>query len=307
MQDPAGLFKFEPDTDPAEMKASVLIVAFAGFFDAGAAQALIVQHLMDRLEHRMVGTFDIDQLLDYRGRRPVMTFDADHWSAYEAPTLSLRRFEDDEGTPFLLLSGPEPDYQWERVIHAVRHVVSALSVELVVMAHGVPMAVPHTRPLGASFHATRPERRASHTSMFGTVTVPGSLAALLELRLGEAGVDACGYAVHVPHYLAQSDYPPAAVIALECLAEQTNLRIPDSALRLAAAETMQVVQSELEGSPDAAELVATLERQYDTRTEELASAELSSTEALLDPDGKVPTADQLGAEFEAFLRGESSS
>ncbi len=302
MQDPAGLYRLETDIDLADAGAPALIVALAGFFDAGAAQALVVRHLMERLDHRVVATFDIDQLLDYRGRRPVMTYAADHWSEYEDPTLALYRFVDDEGTPFLLLAGPEPDYQWERTVEAVRQLITLLGVEVVATAHGIPMAVPHTRPLGASFHATKQERRAERTPMFGTVTVPGSLAGLLELRLGETGIDACGVAVHVPHYLAQSDFPPAAVTALEHLSEQTGLTIPDSALRLAAAKTMQVVAAELEGSPDAAELVRSLEKQYDTRTEEPSPAE-----ALLDPDGKVPTADQLGAEFEAFLRDEAGS
>ncbi|MDO5710425.1 MAG: PAC2 family protein [Micrococcales bacterium] len=302
MQDPAGLYRLETDIDLADAKAPVLIVALAGFFDAGAAQSLVVRHLMERLDHRVVATFDVDQVLDYRGRRPAMTFNADHWGDYDDPTLALYRFIDDVGTPFLLLSGPEPDYQWERCVEAVRQLIVLLGVEVVVTAHGIPMAVPHTRPLGVSFHATDPKRRADHTPLFGTVTVPGSLASLLELRLGESGVDACGVAVYVPHYLAQSDFPPAAVTALDHLAEQTGLKIPDSALRLAAAETMKVVATELEGSPDAAELVKSLERQYDTRTEEPSPGEV-----LLDPDGKVPTADQLGAEFEAFLRDEAGS
>lgn len=166
--------------------------------------------------------------------------------------------------------------------------------------HGIPMAVPHTRPIGASFHAARPERREGHRPVIGTVNVPGSLASLIELRVGEAGGDAFGYAVHVPHYLAQSDYPPAAVKALACLAEYTGLRVDDQALREASDETLQVVASELEGSPDAAELVATLEEQYDSHTDEPSPAE-----ALLDSDGKVPTADQLGEEFEAYLREET--
>lgn len=300
MIDPNGLFRLGTDIDPAQATAPVLVVALGGFFDAGSAQGLVVRHLMDRLDHQVVATFDIDQLLDYRGRRPVMTYRADHWSDYDDPMLALYRMVDEDGRPFLLLSGPEPDYQWERTTEAVRRLMLLLGVERVVHVHGIPMAVPHTRPIGASFHAARPERREGHRPVIGTVNVPGSLASLIELRVGEAGGDAFGYAVHVPHYLAQSDYPPAAIKALACLAEYTGLRVDDQALREASDETLQVVASELEGSPDAAELVATLEEQYDSHTDEPSPAE-----ALLDSDGKVPTADQLGEEFEAYLREET--
>ncbi|NYE02918.1 hypothetical protein BJY21_004102 [Kineosphaera limosa] len=297
--DPDGLIRFETDIDPAHAAAPVLVVALSGFFDAGSAQGLLVRHLMER-EHQVVATVDIDQLLDYRGRRPLMTFAADHWSAYDDPVLAVYRLRDDEGRPFLLLAGPEPDFQWERFVEAVRRLIAMLGVELVISAHGIPMAVPHTRPLGASFHANREERREGHRSIIGEVTVPGSVSGLLELRLGEQGADACGYAVHVPHYLAQSDYAPAAVTALNCVLSQTGLVIDGQALESAAQETLAVVAAELEGSPDAAELVSTLEEQYDNRTEEPSPAQ-----ALLDDDGRVPTADQLGAEFEAFLREET--
>ena len=41
----------------------------------------------------------------------------------------------------------------------------------------------------------------------GELRVPSSAQALLELRLGEWGHDALGFVAHVPHYLAQLDYP----------------------------------------------------------------------------------------------------
>ena len=63
------------------------------------------------------------------------------------------------------------------------------------------MAVPHTRPLGITAHATDP-RSSRHEPAFGTRAGPGAGRRLLELRLGEAGHDAVGFAVHVPHYLA---------------------------------------------------------------------------------------------------------
>ncbi|MEO6997602.1 MAG: PAC2 family protein, partial [Terracoccus sp.] len=124
MQDPSKLFRFENDTPPAqadvapasvpEQQASVLIVALGGFIDAGNTQALISDHLLATHESRVLASFDVDQVLDYRGRRPVMVFDRDHWSSYDDPSLLLHRVVDKEGVPFLLLVGPEPDYQWAR-------------------------------------------------------------------------------------------------------------------------------------------------------------------------------------------------
>ena len=109
-----------------------------------------------------------------------MTFDATTWSHYSEPHLTVDLVTDADGVPFLLLHGVEPDVQWERYVAAVRQIVERFDVPLTVGVHGIPMGVPHTRPLSVTAHATRPDLVADHTSWFGTVQVPASVSALLE-------------------------------------------------------------------------------------------------------------------------------
>lgn len=294
MQDPASLYRLETDTASGGLSAPTLLVALGGYLDAGHTQKLLTEHLLRTLDHTVVATFDFDQLIDYRGRRPVMTFSRDHWDDYADPALILYRLLDDAGSPFLLLTGPEPDYQWERMVEAIVTLVKVLGVELTITVHGIPMAVPHTRPVGATVHATVPELRDG-IPVFGTITLPGSFAALLELRLGELGRRAVGYAVHVPHYLAQANHPAAALHGLGCTAQVAGLHLPDSGLQLAVAESEQAIAAELAASAEAAEVVSALERQYDARHT------AAGQDAPMD-ESDLPSADQLGAEFEAFLR-----
>ena len=82
-------------------------------------------------------------------------------------------------------------------------------------AGSVPMAVPHTRPIAITHHANRPELLTGESPWRGELRIPSSAQALLEVRLGEAGHDAMGFVAHVPHYLAQMDYPRAAAALLE--------------------------------------------------------------------------------------------
>ena len=157
MLNPSELYRFETDTDPQELRASVMVVALGGFMDAGHTQRLLTEHLLATSESStVVAVFDTDQLIDYRSRRPAMVFDTNRWLSYEDPCLALHRLSDRDGTPYLLLTGPEPDYQWERVTEAVRQLVVNLGVTLVVSAHGIPMAVPHTRPIGMTVARHRP-------------------------------------------------------------------------------------------------------------------------------------------------------
>src|SRR5258708_5832371 len=88
----------------------------------------------------------------------------------------------------------------------------------------------------------------------------------MELRLGEAGRDALGFAVQVPHYLAQAVYPPAALALLGSVTTSTGLDLPDAELREAADRTNEAIQRQVEESAEGAELVPAPEQQYDTAT-----------------------------------------
>jgi hypothetical protein len=290
--DPAQLYRVEPDAP--SLPEPVLVVALDGFVDAGAAARLAVESLVAAGPGRRVVRFDVDQLVDYRSRRPPLRFETDHWAGYAAPELDVVALTDSAGTGFLLLSGPEPDSQWERFAAAVEQVVRLLGIRLVVSMAGIPMAVPHTRPIGVTVHGTRPELTEGHEAWFATADVPGSAVALTEYRLGEAGHAAMGFAVHVPHYLARAEYPRAARVLVDHLAVATGLYLPTEALTTAAEKAEREIAEQVAGSEEVAQVVAALERQYDT----VAPAGRGSGAGLA---GQLPSADELAAEVERFL------
>ena len=290
-RDPEGLF--EVDSDVPELSGAVLLHHVDGFMDAGSAGSTLVDHLLETHEHRVIARFDIDDLIDYRARRPTMTYATDRWADYDAPELVVHLLHDTAGTPYLLLTGPEPDRRWEAVVAAVRALVERWGVRLTVGFHGIPMGVPHTRKQSVISHATRPEL-VTEKSPFNRVQVPGNLSALLELRLGEAGHDAMGFAACVPHYLSQGTYPAAALGLLEALTKATGLVIQPAGLDESAKRTTAEIDRQVAESAEAAQVVEALERQYDAFTE--------APENLLVSEGEeLPSADELGAELERFL------
>ncbi|MEU4552263.1 putative ATP-grasp superfamily ATP-dependent carboligase [Micromonospora violae] len=294
MLDPHELYQLTDDLP--DLGQPVLIQALTGFVDAGNASRLAREQLLTSLEGRPIATFDVDQLFDYRSRRPVMTFVEDHWESVDAPTLELHLLHDDDETPFLLLTGPEPDLQWERFVAAVAGLAARLDVRLTVGFNSIPMAVPHTRPTGVTAHATRPELIAGYEPWLQRVQVPGSVGHLLEFRLGEQGRDALGFAAHVPHYVAQTEYPAAAEVLLTSVSRSTGLLLPGDGLRSAAEVVRVEIDRQVAQTEDAAALVQALEEQYD------AFARGRGEKSLLAPDaGPLPTADELGAELERFL------
>jgi predicted ATP-grasp superfamily ATP-dependent carboligase len=292
MQQPEELY--ELDLATPDVNGAALLVYLDGFMDAGAGGRLLTEHLLENFSHETVARFDTDRLLDYRSRRPLMTFEADHWESYEMPRLEAHLLDDSAGVPFLLLTGPEPDHEWELFTAAVTSLADRLGAGTTITYFGVPMGIPHTRPLGVLAHATRPGLVTSRVQLPSKLQVPASATSLLELRLGEAGRDAIGFAVQVPHYLAQAAYPTAALTLLEAVREVTGLELPDGLLREAADHTNALIDRQVAESTEVAELVHGLEQQYDATL-------AHDGEDLLTEDEQLPTADELAAQFEQFL------
>lgn len=273
----------------------VLVHSFSGFMDAGSASRIAVDHLLRTCPERTLATFDGDALIDYRARRPKMTYDSDRFVSAEWPQISLREVLDERGTPFLLLSGPEPDYRWREFLRAVTWLVEELDVGLTAGMIGIPWPAPHTRPVGLTMHATNPRLLQGHASTIGVIEIPGHIQGMLELHLGEAGKDALGLAVHVPHYLTQFDYPRAAIALLRGLAGATGLVLPTDGLEDEARSAEAEISRQTSDSDEFEPLLRSMEEQYDLGMTDRGF--LGSDAAA----GEVPDADQIGAQVERFL------
>ena len=91
MQNPSDLYRLETDVDLNVPGSGVLVVAMGAFIDAGEVQRMLSEHLVETGAPEMVATFDIDQLFDYRARRPVMVFDTNRFAEYKDPSMRLQR------------------------------------------------------------------------------------------------------------------------------------------------------------------------------------------------------------------------
>jgi proteasome assembly chaperone (PAC2) family protein len=302
MREPSELYELL--TDRIDADSPVLVHSLTGFLDAGQAGRLAVEHLLRELDHRTVAAFDLDDLFDYRARRPRMTFVSDHFAAVDLPTLELVEVTDLEGVPFLLLHGAEPDHAWQRLTRAVGELVETFGVRLTIGMHAIPWPVPHTRPVEVTAHATDPELVSRHTPWVGSLEVPGHLAGLIELSLGDTGHRAMGFAAHVPHYLVSAEYPPASLTLLHHVAEVGGLVLPTGELADAADQALHEIGEQIAANPENAGAVEALEAQYDAvadsrRLEAATGREAEPDQPLSASD--LPTGDELAAQVERFL------
>jgi hypothetical protein len=188
-----------------------LVVALQGYADAGHAVDASADHLRAALDNAPVASFNNDELMDYRSRRPAVLIDHNEVVEGEDLRLAIDVIRDTNQKPFLLLSGPEPDLRWEGFTEAVADLVEKFGVAQTICLYSAPMAVPHTRPMVISAHGNDAKLINSQFTLDTKITVPGSAALHLERLLNKRGLNVAGYTAHVPHYLAASTYPEATL------------------------------------------------------------------------------------------------
>ena len=294
MQDPAGLYDLTPDvTVPVGLN---LVAALTGFSDAGSAVTQLSDYLLDTMNHSVIARFDNDALLDYRARRPTIYFDQDHIADYSPLALNLYLMKDELEQPFLLLTGYEPDFQWDRFTSAVLQLISRYEVKATTWVHAIPMPVPHTRAVGTTVSGHRTELVESMSIWRPRTQAPANALHLVEYRLSELHHPVAGFVLLIPHYLADTEFPLAAVSALESVSAATGLIFPTDRLREDGRDFLAKIDGQVESNQELARLVGTLEERHDSYIQDNP---LRSP--LTDVDGELPTADEIAAELQNFL------
>jgi len=298
MQDPTQLFTYSSSIDQRSIHAETMVVTMGNFIDAGHDQRILNEHLLGVLPNHELGSFDMDQLFDYAGHRPQIVFDKDHFTSFHSPQITLHLVKDVSGQSFLLLRGPEPSLQWERMAAAIEHVIDEFDVHRTVLVQTFPAPAPHTRPVLVTRFASNPDLIPVNSGLPVSFEMSASFGGLLALRLGENGHEVVGLAAHVPQYLAAMDYPDAALALLAAVREVAGLDLPDGDLTMRAITTREQVDESVAGSPELQEVIARIEEHHDAIMAQRAHP--------IDPDN-LPSGDQIAAELEEYLRHLGSS
>jgi hypothetical protein len=158
------------------------------------------------------------------------------------------------------------------------------------------MPVPHTRSIGVTVSGNRLELTDAMSIWKPSTQVPANALHLVEYRLQELGHPTAGFVLLIPHYLSDTEFPLAAVTALESVSAATGLIFPTDTLREEGRDFVSRIDEQVEHNQELAKLVGTLEERHDSY---MLDNPLKSP--LTDLDGELPSADSIAAELENFL------
>jgi proteasome assembly chaperone (PAC2) family protein len=274
-------------------ESPVLVVALEGWVDAGLGADGAISALLAAEPTELVATFDNDELIDQRARRPVAHIVHGVNEGLTWPIIQVRAGSDRTGRDVLYLVGPEPDFRWQPFVEAVVGLAGELGVRMAVGLGAFPAPAPHTRPVRLA--ATAPSQSRELIARVGIVQgeldVPSGVWGALELAFGDAGIDVVGLWARVPHYASAMAFPAASAALLDGLATVADLSIDSAELHGSGDATLRKVDELIAKSAEHMSMVRQLENSVD-------EAEGNPLDV-----GQLPTGDELAAELERYLRG----
>jgi hypothetical protein len=283
----------------------VIVLALDGWTDAGEGGTAAAEALREAAPTRRVGAFPSDALYDYRDRRPQLAIDRGILGHPRWPELTVSVIQPPSGPALLLVSGAEPDFNWQAIGRDLVELARSVGADRYVGLGAVPGPIPHTRPVQLICTSSDPElvERIGHPHE--QVVVPASCQVALEAMLRDAGLTTLGLWVRIPHYVA-GEYPEAARALLERFSAHLGTPVDLTLFDDAVSENRAKLDVAASASEEVSDHVRQLERIYDAEleAERLATqAERANGPTLTEE--QVPSADELAAEIERFLKGRN--
>ncbi len=293
-----GLLEYHLHPD---LTSPVLVVSLDGWIDAGASAAGAMTSLIDASGAEIIASFDSDRLLDHRARRPVMHLINGVISGMDWPSVDLYAGTDAAGADILLLTGAEPDFEWEAFTRTVMELVEDNEVSMLMYLGAYPAPVPHTRPVTLSITTSSDDMSDRLRGYVrGSLDVPAGIHAVLDVEATGMGIPAVGLWAQVPHYISAMPYPAASLALLQGLDEVAGLTVDAKDLVAEAAATRDRLDSLVAENPEHQAMVHQLETVIDT-------AEPTEDPAGPITIGEIPSGDELAAEFQRFLEERPDS
>ena len=278
----------------------VLVMGLEGWVDAGLSGGNAISALLGSMRTEPIVTFDADQLVDHRSRRPSQRIVNGVLESVTYSEIQLRYGTDASGNDLLLLVGPEPDYRWREFTNELTSLCADLGVRLAVGLGGFPAPMPHTRPTRIIATAIDEGLATDIGFIPGVREVPAGIHAAILKGFENVGIPALSLWAMVPHYVSGMPYPDASVGLLDHLARLGGVVVDVTELRAAAGVTKTRIDGLIAQNPEHVAMVEQLERQAE---EEAAGLAAAGDPPPLDADN-LPSGDEIAAELQRFLREE---
>ena len=280
-----------------ETKFDHLIVAFAGWPDAGESATSTIKYMLRQLEATKFAEIDPEEFYDFTQERPRsyrtrdgrrrVRWPANEFYYWQAP----RPVSEDTARGALFFTGVEPNLKWRTFSETIANLALDLGVKTVVHLGALLDAVPHTRQVKLTGSSTLPLlQEALQSSNIGTSNYQGptGISTAVMETCTRKGMSYASLWGHTSHYLQAAPNYRVCYTLAETISRLLKLPVNLKELSSAAENFDKEVVEAIGKDEQLANYVQKLEDRYD---ESLA-------------DSPMPEPADVVQELEQFLRAE---
>lgn len=274
---------------PDGLRAPALICAFKGWNDAADAASSAIQFVGSALGAERFATIDPEDFYDFQATRPrVKMVDGQAreivWPAVELFEARVPRAPRD----LILMSGSEPSFRWRSFCQLVIELAEVLNTQLVVTLGALLADVPHTRPVSVTGLSSDPALVSRLGLAPSSYEGPTGIVGILHAACQQAGLPSASLWAAVPHYIAATPNPKAALALVRKLEGLVGVAVDGSDLESAAADYDRQVNVAVQSDPDVQAFVERLE--------------LAAGEETDDEPTSLPSGETIARDLQRFLR-----
>jgi proteasome assembly chaperone (PAC2) family protein len=242
------------------LRRPVLVAAFEGWNDAAEAASTAARYLRDAWGGRPFADIDPEEFFDFSATRPHVRLDADGRRQVDWPTNRFWAAPlPGGGNDAMLLVGTEPQLRWRTFCDAVVGVARAHGVELVLTLGALLADVAHTRPVQVTGTADDDGLVSRLGLRRSRYEGPTGIVGVLHDACRQAGLASASLWAAVPHYVAATPSPKAALALVRRAAEVLDVPMAVTDLEAAATSYEEQVSEVVATDEDVAAYVQTLE------------------------------------------------
>ena len=280
------------DTLP-DLRQPIMILAFAGWNDAGEAATSAAQLLCSRLHAEKFASLDPEEFYNFAEHRPRVRLVKGLQREIVWPANEFFYCQDPSLLQDLIIGvGIEPHLKWKTYIQAILDLAQQSHVSMLMTLGALLAEVVYSRPVRVTGSSTDPELSSRLHLSTSRYEGPTGIVGVLNDACRRASLPAVSLWANVPHYLSNTPNPKAmhALVRRVLAIIDHPLDLPD--VETAVREFETKVAEVIANNP----AVASYVRQLEEREQDEAD------DAPPRRESELPSGDQLVQELEQFLR-----
>ena len=257
------------DIDDSSAKAPIMVLAFAGWNDAGGASTWAIRSLIEKTIATEILTFDSEEFYDFSRERPTVQLDGEsRFLSWPKNTISLSN----DGS-LLFMEGVEPQLNWQTFTQNILAEAKKYNVSMIITLGSLLAEVPHSRPVLIHGVSENTEINRTYGLQTSSYEGPTGIIGVINQLSTDAGIPNMSFWATVPNYVVGAESPKAALALIERLKTTLNLSLNTTDLEIASSAYERQINQIIEGDEDTSKYVDELEDSYDAGDYEVASPE----------------------------------